>query len=195
MDRMKSIDQYIEETGDWRVTLQKIRRLALSTGMEETMKGGRPVYTHQKKNIVGMAAFKQHAGVWFFQGALLDDPEKRLVNAQEGKTQAMRQWRITDPNDVDEGTLLNYMKEAMRLQEKGRRVATKAKRQEVPPELLTALAESPELETAFKNLRPGQQREYSEYIETAKRAETKSNRIDRITPMIMAGVGLNDKYR
>ncbi|MCB1045525.1 MAG: YdeI/OmpD-associated family protein [Acidobacteria bacterium] len=195
MDRMKSIDQYIEETGDWRVTLQKIRRLALSTGMEETMKWGRPVYTHQKKNIVGMAAFKQHAGVWFFQGALLDDPEKRLVNAQEGKTQAMRQWRITDPNDVDEGTLLNYMKEAMRLQEKGRRVATKAKRQEVPPELLTALAESPELETAFKNLRPGQQREYSEYIETAKRAETKSNRIDRITPMIMAGVGLNDKYR
>ncbi|MBK7633096.1 MAG: hypothetical protein IPJ13_01585 [Saprospiraceae bacterium] len=44
--------------------------------------------------MVGLAAFKSYTGIWFFQGGLLDDKQQFLMNAQEGKTKAMRQWRF-----------------------------------------------------------------------------------------------------
>lgn len=44
-------------------------------------------------------------------------------------------------------------------------------------------------------LTPGRQREYAEYIASAKRADTKQTRLDKIMPMIVAGIGLNDKYQ
>jgi uncharacterized protein YdeI (YjbR/CyaY-like superfamily) len=44
-------------------------------------------------------------------------------------------------------------------------------------------------------LTPGKQREYAEYITEAKKDETKLKRIEKIIPMIKAGIGLNDKYK
>ena len=41
----------------------------------------------------------------------------------------------------------------------------------------------------------GKQREYAEYIAGAKREETRSKRLQKVFPMIEAGIGLNDKYR
>lgn len=48
---------------------------------------------------------------------------------------------------------------------------------------------------AFRSLTPGRQREYSEYVASAKRDATKQSRIEKILPMITAGIGLNDRYR
>jgi uncharacterized protein YdeI (YjbR/CyaY-like superfamily) len=42
---------------------------------------------------------------------------------------------------------------------------------------------------------PGKQREYCEYISEAKRDATKLKRLEKIIPMIIEGVGLNDKYK
>jgi uncharacterized protein YdeI (YjbR/CyaY-like superfamily) len=43
--------------------------------------------------VVGIGSFKSYFGLWFHQGALLSDDENVLINAQEGKTKALRQWR------------------------------------------------------------------------------------------------------
>ena len=51
------------------------------------------------------------------------------------------------------------------------------------------------MKAAFDKLSPGKQREYTEYISSAKRDETKQKRIEKILPMIDAGIGLHDKYR
>ncbi len=48
---------------------------------------------------------------------------------------------------------------------------------------------------AFGLMRKGLQREYADYIASAKRDETKQRRVEKILPMIAKGVGLNDKYR
>jgi uncharacterized protein YdeI (YjbR/CyaY-like superfamily) len=53
----------------------------------------------------------------------------------------------------------------------------------------------PNLETAFLKFSPYKQKEFLEYIETAKREETKLSRIEKIKPMILDNIGLNDKYR
>lgn len=52
--------------------------------MEETNKWSAPVYTSNGKNIVGLGAFKSYTGLWFFQGALLKDEKKLLINAGNG---------------------------------------------------------------------------------------------------------------
>ena len=44
-------------------------------------------------------------------------------------------------------------------------------------------------------MRLGLQREYADYVADAKRDDTKLRRIEKIMPMISAGVGLHDKYR
>jgi uncharacterized protein YdeI (YjbR/CyaY-like superfamily) len=68
--------------------------------MTETVKWGVPVYTIEGKNIVGIAGFKAYVGLWFFQGAMLKDKKKKLINAQDGKTKALRQCRLNSVKEI-----------------------------------------------------------------------------------------------
>lgn len=65
----------------------------------------------------------------------------------------------------------------------------------VPQLLITALNEDKDLNDAFKQLTSGKQKEYSLYIDEAKQEATKIKRIGKIKPLILRGVGLNDKYK
>lgn len=196
MLRHKSVDAYIDSAPHWQIELKALRRVLLSTGLVETVKWGGPCYTFNGKNIVGIGAFKSYFGLWFFQGALLKDAGKVLINAQEGRTRAMRQWRMASASDIKPELIKSYVREAAALVASGREIrADRSKPIIVPAELKAALARSKPASGAFGKLRPGLQREYTEYVFAAKRAETKQRRIEKILPLITAGVGLNDKYR
>ena len=65
----------------------------------------------------------------------------------------------------------------------------------IPSELSVLFNSNSELKKALSALTPGKQREYAEYITEAKKDETKLKRIEKIIPMIKAGIGLNDKYK
>ena len=137
-------------------------------------------------------------GLWFFQGALLSDKDSKLINAQKDVTQAMRQWRFPSINEIeqDEDLILQYVHEAIINQKEGREIkADRSKPITVPKELTNALRRTKGATAAFRGLRPGLQREYAEYIASAKRDDTKARRIDKILPMIAKGAGLNDKYK
>jgi uncharacterized protein YdeI (YjbR/CyaY-like superfamily) len=134
--------------------------------------------------------------LWFFNGALLKDEEKILVNAQEGKTQALRQLRFSPEQDLDEEQIANFIREAINNQKAGLEIKAKLRKPlEVPPELKQNFVENSELNTQFKQLGLSKQREYAEYISTAKREATKLSRLEKIIPMILQGIGLNDQYR
>ena len=102
MKKTKTVEDYIAGNGEWTEALEKLRSILLDTEMEETVKWGAPVYTIDGKNVVGIGAFKSYVGLWFFQGVFLKDKEKVLVNAQEGKTKALRQWRFSGSGEMDE---------------------------------------------------------------------------------------------
>jgi uncharacterized protein YdeI (YjbR/CyaY-like superfamily) len=51
------------------------------------------------------------------------------------------------------------------------------------------------LAEAFKKFSFSKQREFHEYFEEAKREPTKFSRIEKIKPMILESIGLNDKYK
>ena len=122
MKRYSSVDIYIDGHKAWSPILKKLRKLILKTDMEESLKWGAPSYTVNGKNVVGISAFKSYAGLWFHQGVFLSDRKNNLINAQEGKTQALRQWRFFSVKDIDEKLVLNYLEEAKANQLKGKEI-------------------------------------------------------------------------
>ncbi len=196
MKTTKTADAYFREAEKWSRELAKLRAILGSTALTEEVKWGGPCYTYRGKNVVGIGAFKSYFGLWFHQGALLEDDARVLVNAQQGKTRAQRQWRMQSAKDIRPRLIKRYVREAMGNVDAG--VEIKAERSKpvvVPDELGSALRRTNGATAAFRALRKGQQREYADYIRDAKRADTRKRRIDRILPMIGKGVGLNDKYR
>ena len=120
MKKPKNIDEFLSDQKQWLEELVFLREIILSTRLEETIKWNFPVYTWKNKNIVGLGAFKSYFGVWFFQGASLKDELGVLINAQEGKTQAMRQWRFQSIKEIDRNNLRAYIAEAIDNQKKGK---------------------------------------------------------------------------
>jgi uncharacterized protein YdeI (YjbR/CyaY-like superfamily) len=198
MKSINSVEEYIKKHDLWEKELEALREIALSTPLQETVKWGAPVYTSKGKNIVGLGAFKSYVGIWFFQGVFLRDPKKKLINAQENKTKAMRQWRFSSMDEIvnDSAIIKEYIKEAITNENKGKSI--KLDRQKpvvIPKELELFLSENKPIKDKFDEISKGKQREYAEYITEAKRVETKQKRLEKIAPMILQGIGLNDKYK
>lgn len=192
----KTVDAYLTDHAEWGDGLTALRELLLDTGLEEAVKWGAPAYLLEGRNVVQLAAFKGYFGLWFQQGALLKDPLGCLVNAQEGKTQALRQWRFSSAEELDLAQVRRYVDEAIANEKAGKKVAPAApKALQVPAELETAMAADKTLSAAFAALTPGRQREYAEHIGSAKREATRQGRLEKAIPMIRDGLGLNDKYR
>lgn len=196
MKRSKTVDEYIKTSEQFRPELRTLRAILRKTELDETVKWGAPCYTWNGKNVVGLGSFKSYFGLWFFQGAQLKDRGKRLINAQEGRTKALRQWRFESADEIDADLIHAYVKEAIEVERSGRALKpVRAKTVELPPELATALKKKAKLRAAFDGLTPGRRREYAEYVASAKREATRASRLEKIVPLIEKGVGLNDKYR
>ena len=197
MKKIYSVEEYIEENEHFKDALQLLRKVMNATELEETIKWSIPTYTIDGKNVLGIGAFKSHIGVWFFNGVFLADKHNLLRNAQDGKTKAMRQVIYKTIEDIDEGILYDYVKEAILNQKEGKVVKPDRSKKEtvIPPELKTVFGVNSELKMAFDKLTPGKQREYCDHVASAKREATKISRIEKITPMIIEGVGLHDKYK
>ena len=198
MDKAAKIEAYFEEEHPYKKAIGKLRELVLQTSLEETYKWMFPTYTLKNKNVLSLCKFKQHFGIWFFNGVFLSDPLNVLQNAQEGKTKAMRHWKFSSEDDIDPKLVLAYVYEAIENQENGR-VLAPSKKSPQPAErsvmLEETLASNSKLNKAFSGLTAYKQKEFHEYIHTAKQEKTKIKRLEKIIPMIEAGIGLNDRYR
>jgi uncharacterized protein YdeI (YjbR/CyaY-like superfamily) len=196
MKSFEKVDDYIAKHNEWQNALIKLREILLSTELQETVKWGSPVYTINGKNVLGLGAFKSYVGIWFFQGSFLKDEKKKLINAQEGKTKALRQWRFNSIEEIDADLIKSYVFEAIDNQKQGKELKpVKTKKAIIPPELQNALNQSEALQKQFNQLSLSCKREYAEYIMEAKREDTKLRRLDKIIPMILEKSGLNDKYK
>lgn len=190
------VDAYIKKHEKWSAVLTTARKVLLSAKLEETVKWGSPTYTLDGKNLIGLAAFKNHCALWFHNGVFLKDPDKRLVNAQEGTTRGLRQWRFTEGEKLPVTVLRSFVKEAIANQRAGKEIKPqKQKSVEIPEEMKVALDRSSKLKKAFSSLTPGKQKEYAQHIASAKQEKTRKSRLEKVTPMILSGIGLNDKYR
>ncbi len=196
MKRHSTVEAYLESLTTFQSEVTKLREILCSTALTEEVKWGAPAHTHSGKLVAGLAGFKEHFAIWFHQGALLAGEAGVLINAGEGKTKALRQWRMTSAKDIKVRQIKAYVKEAIGHVDEGKTIKPNRSRPVVvPPELQAALDKSGPLAKAYAALTLGKRREYADHIAEAKRPETKDKRIAKIVPMIKAGAGLHDKYR
>lgn len=178
MAKPENAEQYIERHPRWAKELRSLRILMLSYPLEETIKWGAPVYTYKDKNLIGIGAFKNHYALWFFQGGLLTENTSLLVNAQEGKTQALRQIKFHEDQKPAMNLIRKYIEETIKLAREGKTIQQKNPVQAMTSSLLLEeLEQSCGLKKAFQELTPGKQKEYHAYIEEAKREQTKNSRL------------------
>lgn len=195
MEKTISVEAYLQKHDKWRKALETLRDVLRKTESQETVKWGLPTYTVNGKNVVGFAAFKEHIALWFHNGALLRDEHNVLVNAQEGKTKALRQWRFTSETEIEKDKVRLYVEEAIANQKQGKEIKPEKKELVIPQELLLKLQENRSFREKFEALAPYKQREYAGYIEEAKRETTRYARLEKIIPLILEGKGLHDQYR
>ena len=86
----------------WQAEIAALQNILSEFDLTEECKWGKPCYTLDGQNIVIIQGFKAYCALGFFQGALLKDPKKLLV--QLGQVQAARVMKFTDTKeDCDEG--------------------------------------------------------------------------------------------
>ncbi len=180
----------------WHEELKTIREIISKHPLEKTIKWGGEVFTFNGKNVVSYGGFKDYFTIWFYNGIFLKDPYKLLVNAQQGKTKSLRQWRFNSKTEINEKRISEYITEAIEVEKQGLKIKPeKFKAIPLPQLLETELNKNQKLKNAFSKLTPGKQKEYSIFINEAKQERTKQNRIEKIKPLILEGIGLNDKYK
>ena len=109
----------------WQAEIAAMRRVLAGLGMKEQCKWGKPSFTIDGKNIVIMQGFKEYFALGFFQGAVLKDPKKVLV--QLGQSHAGRVMKFTSAKEItaNAATIKAYVRAAIEAKKAGLRMAPK----------------------------------------------------------------------
>lgn len=188
------VDFFFRKAGKWQEEYEKLRTILLECGLTEELKWGCPCYTFEKSNIVLIHGFKEYCALLFFKGSLLKDARHILVQ-QTDNVQAARQIRFNKVADIvkAKGTLKAYVKEAVEVEKAGLKVSfRKTAEFSIPEEFQTQLNKVSGLKSAFKALTPGRQRAYILHFSAPKQSKTRAARVEKCTPQILNGRGLND---
>ena len=178
----------------WAAEIAEMRRVLGGFAMKEECKWGKPTYTVDGKNIVIMQGFKEYFGLMFFQGALLKDPKKLLV--QLGQVQAGRVMKFTSVSEITKkaATIKTYVREAIAAEKAGLRVKPKSTADfPVPEELNERFRMDSRFKRAFEALTPGRQRGYLYHFAAARQSATRTARIEKAMPAIFEGRGFLER--
>lgn len=180
----------------WSSELKLLRRIILDCGLTEESKWGTPCYTFQGKNVLMLSGLREYCCISFFKGSLLSD-EKKLLTKPGPNSQAARLFKFKNVDEIEkiESDIKAYIFESIEVERAGLNVVFKKNPEPIPAELGTKFEEDPVLKTAFDALTPGRQRGYILHFSQPKKSETRVSRIDKCIPMILAGIGLHDKYK
>jgi len=188
------VDFFFSRAKKWQEELEKLRMILLDCGLTEELKWGVPCYTFRKRNIGLIHTFKEYCALLFFKGALLKDAKGILIQ-QTKNVQAARQIRFTTVREIVKmkPILKAYIKEAIEVEKAGLKVNLKKTSEfKMPEEFQNKLDEMPALKKAFYALTPGRQRGYLLYLSDPKQSQTRAARVEKCTPRILNGKGLND---
>lgn len=177
----------------WRAETAELKRILSGFELREERKWGKPCYTLDGKNVVLIQGFKESCALLFFQGALLKDPKKLLV--QLGQVQAARVMKFSSAKEIARkaATIKAYVREAVAAERAGLKAETKPRELPVPHELKEKFRKDPRFKRAFEALTPGRQRGYLFHFAGAKQSATRTARIEKAMPAIFEGRGLQER--
>jgi uncharacterized protein YdeI (YjbR/CyaY-like superfamily) len=187
------VDAFVSRAKAWRGEMQNLRSILLGSGLDEDLKWGKPCFMFDGTNVAIIQPFKEHCSLMFFKGALLQDTHG-LLRSQGENTQSALRLEFTSEAQVKKAVVSAYVKQAIAVEKSGLKVDFKAKRElELPDELTQILQKDRRLAKAFSALTPGRQRGYVMHFTAAKQSQTRTARIEKCIPKILAGIGMNDR--
>jgi uncharacterized protein YdeI (YjbR/CyaY-like superfamily) len=187
------IDAYIDKAGDFaRPILEHLRELVHQAVPDagEAIKWGMPHFTHNGKNVAGMAAFKEHC-------AFTIHGEGRH-GGDDGMGSCGRLGSLSDL-PPDEVLAARVSKARERIETAGSAVkrAPKPKAkpdQAVPQDFEAALRDNAPARATFEGFPPSQRREYVDWISEAKQDSTRAKRLATAIEWLAEGKRRNWKY-
>ncbi len=189
------LDAWFAKARTWPEERASLRAILLDCDLAEALKWGKPTYTHEGSNIVLIMPMKETCALLFMKGALLKDPKGLLIQPGEN-SQSARQMRFTSVAEIAklEESIRNYVKQAVDVEKSGLKVAFKKSADLVyPKEFQDRLDRNSALREAFLKLTPGRQRQYHLHFTSAKQAATRESRVEKAIPLILDGMGLDDR--
>ncbi len=193
------VTAYIENASPFaQPILKRIRKAFLKAhpDIQEVMKWSFPHFEY--KGIVGnMAAFKQHVSWGFWKAKLMDDPHGLLAPLGETSMGGAKVTRLADLPSED--VLVDYVRQAVRLNEEGVKVARPAAAPkgplEVPDDLAAALKKNRAAAKTFEAFAPSQKREYVGWLTDAKQDATRKKRLETAIEWMAEGKARHWKYQ
>jgi uncharacterized protein YdeI (YjbR/CyaY-like superfamily) len=188
-------DAWFAKSRKWHDECEKLRTILLACDVEEALKWGKPTYTHDGANIVLIMPLKDTCTLLFMKGALLEDPKGLLIQAGEN-SQSQRQMRFTSAAEIGKlaKAIKGFVEQAIEVEKAGLKVDFKKSSDLVyPKEFQDSLDRNSALRDAFHKLTPGRQRQYHLYFTGAKLPATRASRVEKAIPLILDGMGLNDR--
>jgi uncharacterized protein YdeI (YjbR/CyaY-like superfamily) len=193
-DATSLIDKGISELEPFaQVICKHLRKLILSADPEliEDWKWGPNYYLNGM--VCGYWGFKKHVSFVFFQGSMLKDKKKILLE-NPGNVHN-RHIKFTDISQIDDDLILEYLFEAIDNNRKGLKILeTKDKTITVPDDVTKQFKKAKVL-PYFESLAFSHQKEYIQWIESAKKEETRTKRIHQAIEKLQDKQGLHDKYK
>ncbi len=192
-ERNPTVDAFVSRAKQWRGEMQKLRSLLVECGLEEELKWGKPCFSFEGKNVAIIQPFKGHCALMFFKGALLEDTHG-LLRSQGQNTQSALRLEFTSEAQIKKSVVKSYVRQAISVEKAGLEVDFKAKRElQLPEELTQIMKRDGKFAKAFRALTPGRQRGYVLHFTGAKQSQTRTARIEKCVPKILAGKGFNDR--
>jgi len=187
-------DAYFSALETWGDELNELRSYLLDSNLEECIKWKQACYTWNGKNIAIIGAFKNYCVLSFFKGSLLKDEQGVLEFAGENSRSAkIIRFKSLPEVKRHQSIIATFIQEAIMIEEMGLKVVPlESESLQFPEELLKRFEEHPSLKQSFLALTPGRQRAYCIHFASAKNESTRFSRIEKATPRILQGKGMND---
>ena len=195
MSREPRIDAYIANSQPFaRPILETVRERvhAVVPDVEEGMKWSMPAYMVGGKILLITSAFKEHAALNFWRGQEIGDGSP--------KAGAMGQFgRLTSAADLPPLEELDLL--ILKATEIAKKAPAPRKPKHEPkpppkmhPEFALALGKDARAKATFDNFSPSCRREYLDWVDEAKRDETRQKRIATAVEWLAEGKRRNWKY-
>jgi len=182
-DASKRIDQYFAKSAPFAKPICARLRAIIhkaEPAIREDWKWG-PNF-NKAGMVCGIWAFKSHVTLTFFQGALLKDPKKILLHGTANARN--RSAKFTNASDIDERTLVAYVREAVRNNERGLKAKPSGASLRTPADFQKALSRNAIAKKFFAGLTYTHRKEYIAWITSAKKPETRVRRISEALAML-----------
>lgn len=198
-NRDKRIDTYIENAASFsQPILKHLRNVIHKTSHQiiENIKWGMPCFEFHGI-LCNMASFKNHCTFGFWKASLMKD--KILIKNAQAETAMGHLGKLTSLKDLPaDKKIMDWIKEAMALNEKGIKVEKKkpaqAKLLKAPNYFINELKKNKIAFRIFEKFSQSHKNEYLEWIIEAKTEPTRIKRMQQAIEMMTEGKPRKWKY-